>query len=138
MNLQSLTKEEALNLLSSRPHLNIKDFKVILSTLKASNNRFKVDKIKVGDIFKITTLGCHPAVIISIKGGVCYALLLTTEKTTENILGSITSRYISGYITSTLITISISNVTDKIYTIYGNSRELSKYKKSFKEIVKTI
>ena len=138
MNLQNLTRDEALALLNNHPHLGIKEFKSILSSLRAGNSRFRVDSIKVGDIFKVVTLGCHPAVIISIKNGVCYCLLLTTEETTESIIGPITSRYMNGFVTSTLVTISISSVIDKVYTIYGNNKELTKYKKLFKETIKNI
>ena len=67
MNLQSLTKEEAISVLNNHPHLGVKEFKTILSTLKASSGKFRVSSVKVGDIFKVVSLGCHPVVIISIN-----------------------------------------------------------------------
>ena len=67
------------------------------------NNKFKVSSIKIGDIHRVVSLGCHPAVIISIKNNMCYSLLLTTEENTENIIGPINSRYITVFVTGTMI-----------------------------------
>lgn len=138
INLQNLTREEAFAVLNTHPNLTVKDFRTILGSLRASNHRFKVDTVKIGDIIKATTLGCHPVVIISIKNDICYGLLITSEEKTDGILGTINSRYISGYITSTLVVITKTNIIDKIYTIYGNTKELTKYKQIFKNLIKNI
>lgn len=137
MQLSGLTREEILNSLNNHPHLGIKEFKAMVSCMKHTH-KFKVNKVSIGDIYKVNTLGSHPVVIISIKKGVAYGLLLTSEEKTEFILGPITSRYMEGFVTNTLVTSSLNSVSDKIYTIYGNNKQLSIYKKQFKQLIKTI
>lgn len=137
INLNSLTREEIFKLLDSKESYSNKDFKIMLSTMKKSIYTFRVSEVKIGDIHKVMTLG-HPAVIIAIKDNICYSLLLTTEETTVGILGPIASRYINGYVSNTIVTNQKEMIKDNIITIYGNNKELSSYKKQFKELIKNL
>jgi len=138
MNLQGLTQAEIIALLQSHPHLSLKEFKTMVSSMKI-NRTFNVNDVKIGDIFRFAELGGHPAVVISIKRGICYSLLLTTEATCSNILFPVTSRFLqNNYITDTLVSCYPDKVKKNLMAIYGHRKELMKAKQLVKNIINKL
>ncbi len=136
--LQGLSQQEIIAALQNHPHLTLKDFKIMISSMKI-NKTFTVDDVKIGDVFRFAELGGHPAVVISIRRGICYSLLLTTESTCSGILFQVKSRYLqNNYITNTLVSCYPDKVKKNLIAIYGNNKELTKAKQMVKKTIKFI
>ena len=129
MNLQGLTKREALELVQDNPHLTSKDFKTIIASLKQSRDVLtKPKKVKVGDVFHHAGLR-HYFVVLKKEKDYNISAMLTTKGDNINVLEETDSRFLrDSFITSTLIKSEDEHILDNFITTYENNAQLRRGK----------
>lgn len=136
--ITGLTRERAIQLIQTDP--NLLDRKLIchlISTMKGARSYMKPKTPKVGDIFMHKEL-LHPALLIKIKKGVCYCLLITSEEKCVGIIHNVNTRLFDGYVTSTLVVCYPNKVMENIISVYENKKELTLIRNKAKLIYNNV
>jgi len=132
MNLQGLTRQEALELIKKKSTWSDKEITTLISSMKGKLTLVPT-MLKPGDIHTCNGLMGHPAVIFKIDGEDVYSVLLTTEPSTPGILKKCDSRWFeNSYFTSTVVKNNKSDLINDIKTVYDNNRDLKEMTKLLK------
>lgn len=134
MNIQSLTKSEAIDIARTKEKWTSKELVMMVSTLKSVG--LQTDTIKVGDIH--AALG-HPAVVFKVYQDLAYSVLITSDDTCLSIIKKCNSRFFpNSYLTGTIIVSSKEKALASLFKIYDNNKELRWLKNYLKNIYKHV
>lgn len=136
MNIQSLTKAEAIEIAKIKTNWTNKEVIQMVSTLKGT--RLETTIVRIGDVHTTNGLG-HPAVVFKIADNTVYSVLLTTDETCLAIIKKCDSRFFpDSYLTGTVTVMPKDKVLANLYRTYDNNKEIQKLKKYLIDIYKHI
>jgi len=122
INLQALTKEEAVNITYVKEAWTGKEVRTVISTMRNKNNT-PLKGVKVGDIAPVLN---HPGVIFKIQKGIAYIVILTTEPKYLGIIEPVSGRGIDGYFTTSIHVKPVEELEGTILSSFDNKKQLKR------------